>query len=76
MSNLPEMTSSPNERLILSFMVPFYHQFAHLIDVLNDYADELAKAGGKLCIAGLGERSLAVLFRRPPVAGWKRPPAV
>ncbi|KQZ96283.1 DoxX family protein [Mesorhizobium sp. Root157] len=28
MSNLPEMTSSPMERLILPFMAPFYHQFA------------------------------------------------
>lgn len=28
MSNLPEMTSSPKERLILPFMAPFYHQFA------------------------------------------------
>ena len=28
MSDLPEMTSSPRERLILPFMAPFYHQFA------------------------------------------------
>jgi putative oxidoreductase len=28
MSALPEMTSSPKERLILPFMAPFYHQFA------------------------------------------------
>lgn len=28
MSNLPEMTSSPRERLILPFMASFYHQFA------------------------------------------------
>ena len=28
MSNLPEMTSSPRERLILPFMAPFYHHFA------------------------------------------------
>lgn len=31
MSNLPEMTSSPKERLILPFMAPFYHQFAQPI---------------------------------------------
>jgi len=28
MSNLPEMTSSPGERLILPFLAPFYHHFA------------------------------------------------
>ena len=28
MSDLPEMTSSPRERLILPFMAPFYHGFA------------------------------------------------
>ncbi len=28
MNNLPEMTASPRERLILPFLAPFYHQFA------------------------------------------------
>lgn len=28
MTDMPEMTSSPRERLILPFMGPFYHQFA------------------------------------------------
>lgn len=28
MSDLPEMASSPRERLILPFLAPVYHQFA------------------------------------------------
>ncbi|MFV0409076.1 MAG: DoxX family protein [Paracoccus sp. (in: a-proteobacteria)] len=35
MTDMPEMTSSPKERLILPFMAPFYHQFAQPVGWLG-----------------------------------------